>query len=110
MTTYNVQGPGHAGGQITLAAPGGATGDLCPTGQGVGLLVMNGGTAAITVTIPISSEFDSTLSITSRTVSVPNGASPTLIPMPPGVYGNTPTAVNYSSVTSVTVAAIRVNT
>src|SRR2546430_2260460 len=41
MATYSVQGPPHAGAQIAMAAPGGATGDLAPTGQGIGLLVNN---------------------------------------------------------------------
>jgi hypothetical protein len=105
MTTYAVQSPPHAGGAITLAAPSGLTGDVAPTGNGVGLLVVS--TAAITVTLPISAEFDSNLGITSRTVAC--GIGTTLIPLPSNVYGVAPTPVTYSSVTGVTVAAIRVS-
>jgi hypothetical protein len=105
MTTYAVQSPPHAGGLIALAAPSGITGDVAPTGNGVGLLVVC--TAAITVTLPIAAEFDSNLPVTSRTVACGIGTS--LIPLPSNVYGIGTTPVNYSSVTGVTVAAIRVS-
>ena len=67
MTTYALQGPSHAGSAISLAAPGGTAGDLCPTGQGVGLLVVCGTGAAgtVTVTLPVTPNYDG-LAIASR--------------------------------------------
>jgi len=108
MTTYALQGPSHAGSAISLAAPGGTAGDLCPTGQGVGLLVVCGTGAAgtVTVTLPVTPNYDG-LAIASRTVPCLAGST-NLIPIPDGVYGAGTTGVNYSSVGSVTVAAIRI--
>ena len=111
MTTYALQGPSHAGSAISLAAPGGTAGDLAPIGQGVGLLVVCGTGAAgtVTVTLPLAPTYDG-LAIASRTVQCLAGST-NLIPLPDGVYGSAgsgTTAVNYSSVGSVTVAAIRI--
>ena len=108
MTTYALQGPSHSGSAVSLAAPGGTAGDLCPTGQGVGLLVVCGTGAAgtVTVTLPFAPTYDGQ-AIASRTVPCLAGST-NLIPVPDGVYGAGTTAVVYSSVGSVTVAAIRV--
>lgn len=108
MATYAVQGPTHAGATVTTQAPGGTAGDLCPTGQGVALLVNNANaTAAVTVVLPVGPTYDN-LPVQSRTVIVP-AASIGLIPTPSSVYGASPTSVTYVSIpTSVTVAAITI--
>jgi hypothetical protein len=108
MTTYALQGPSHAGSAIALAAPGGTAGDLAPTGQGVGLLVVCGTAAAgtVTVTLPFATTYDGQ-TVTSRTVPCLQ-SSTNIIPLPDGVYGAGTTAVNYSTVAGVTVAAIRI--
>jgi hypothetical protein len=109
MTTYALQGPSHLGSAIALAAPGGTAGDLCPTGQGVGLLVVCGTGAAgtVTVTLPVSTPVDGNLVVGSRTVPCLT-SSTNLIPIPDNVYGAGTTAVGYSTVAGVTVAAIRI--
>lgn len=108
MTTYVLQGPTHAGSAISLAAPGGTAGDLAPTGQGVALLVVCGTAApgTVTVTLPVTTTYDG-LAVASRTVPCLTNST-NLIPLPDGVYGSGTTAVNYSSVTGVQVAVIRV--
>jgi hypothetical protein len=108
MSTYAVQGPTHAGSAIVLTAPGGTAGDLAVTGQGIALLV-NCGTAApgtVTVTLPVVPDFDG-LAVASRTVPCLTG-SVNLIPLPDSTYGVGTTAVNFSSVTGVTVALVRI--
>lgn len=111
MTTYTVQGPSHSGAQLTTAAPGGTAGDLAVTGQGIALLVQNAGTASITVTLPVAPTYDG-LTVTSRTVvcAASSGSVDglTVIPLPDSVYGVGTTAVAYSSVTSITVAQVRI--
>lgn len=115
MTTYALQGPPHAGATITTQTPGGTAGDLAPTGQGIGLLVLNGGTAAsVTVTLPLTPTYDN-LAVASRTVVVPAGVGPSnplagvsLIPLPDNVYGTGTTSVIYSTITNVSVAVIRI--
>lgn len=107
MATYAVQGPTHAGATLTQSAPSATSGDLCPTGQGIGLLVNNASTSvALTVVLPVAPQYDN-LGVTSRIVSVP-ASSIALIPTPSSVYGVAPTPVNYSTVASVTVAAINI--
>lgn len=108
MTTYALQGPTHAGSAISLAAPGGTTGDLAPTGQGVALLVVCGTAAAgtVNVTLPIAATYDG-LAVSSRVVPCLSNST-NLIPLPDGVYGTGTTAVNYQSTAGVTVAAVRV--
>jgi hypothetical protein len=105
MTTYATQGPPHAGAVITLATPGGTTGDLAPTGQGIAVLVVTGGTGT-TVTLPVTPTYDG-LGVTSRTLAVP-ASSTALIPLPDSVYGVGTTAVNYNSTATVTVASVRI--
>lgn len=114
MTTYTNQGPAHAGAAITMSAPSGTASDSCPTGDHFGMLVNNVGSAAITVTIPISATYDG-LTVSSRTVSVPGTAATgsalggwEMIPMPSAVYGVAAQPVQYSTVTSVTVASVRI--
>jgi hypothetical protein len=98
MATYVIQGPPHAGAAVTLAAPGGTTGDLAPTGQGIALLVVNGATPTTVVLTPLT--FDG-LVVTNRTVTVA-ASSPTLIPLPSAVYGVGLIAVTYGNVTTLT--------
>lgn len=112
MVTYAVQGPPHAGAQLTLSAPGGTIGDLAPTGQGIGLLVSNGGTPAMQVVLPIAPAYDGNLVISSRIVSCAGltGGIPglTLIPLPDSVYGPGTTAVQYSTLINMNVASVRI--
>lgn len=109
MTTYALQGPPHAGATITPGAV--ASGDLCPTGQGIGLLVVNNSASPLVVTLPVALTYDG-LAVASRTVTVPAiaGAIPglSIIPTPDGVYGVGTTVVNYGSTTTITAAAIRI--
>lgn len=105
MATYAVNGPPHAGAVVALATPGGTAGDLAPTGQGIGLWVQCG-TAPCTVTLPVSVTYDG-LSVTSRTFALTAGQFG-LIPLPDSVYGVGTTVVNYSNITTVQVAAIRI--
>ena len=98
MTAYVVQSPPHAGATVTLAAPGGTTGDTAPTGSGIALLVVNGATVA-TLTLPVPS-FDG-LTVTSRTVTL-TASVPTIIPLPSSVYGTGTVALTYSNVTTLT--------
>jgi hypothetical protein len=111
MATYALQGPPHAGATIALTVPSGLTGDLATTGQGIGLLVLNEGGTAITVTLAVTPTYDG-LGVTSRTVTVPiaAGAVPgvTLIPLPDSVYGVGTTAIQYSVITQMQVASIRI--
>ena len=105
MATYALQGPAHAGAVIALAAPGATSGDLAPTGQGVGLLV-NCGTAPCTLTLPVVPTYDG-LAVSSRTF-VLTASQIGLIPLPDNVYGVGTTVINYNNITTVTVAAVRI--
>ena len=106
MATYALQGPPHAGAVISpLTVPAGTAGDLAPTGQGVGLLV-SCGTAPVTVTLPVSQTYDG-LTVSSRTLALTANQF-AILPLPDNVYGVGTTAVNYSNVTTVTVACIRI--
>lgn len=105
MSTYAVQGPPHAGVQLQMATPGGTTGDLCPAGPGIALLVNNASAGTVTLTLPITPTYDG-LAVASRTVAVPPGWTP--VPLPSTVYGQGPQPVNYSSIGSVSVAAITI--
>lgn len=113
MTAYTIQAPGHAGAAITMSAPSGTASDTTPTGDHYGLLVNNVGSAAITVVLPISATYDG-LSVTSRTVSVPGTAAAgalggwEVIPVPSAVYGIANQAVQYTTVSNVTVASVRI--
>lgn len=107
MATYALQGPAHGGAAITGVTP--ANGDLAPTGNGIGLLIINPSTGtAITVAIPIPN-VDGTQAVTSRTVSIGIGQN-WIIPLPDSVYGAGLTgALTYTgTLTSVLVSAIRI--
>jgi len=103
-----------------MTAPGGTIGDLCPTGQGIGLLVSNASTGgSMTVVLPVTPTTDGLPvgtsiggGLTGRTVTCPGGTGATdgltLIPLPDNVYGTGTTAVQYSTVTNITVAAVRI--
>lgn len=106
MTTYVLQGPPHAGQVITMATPGGTVGDLCPTGQGIGLLMEAGTTATCTVTLPVTPTYDG-LTVTSRTFVITAGQT-ALIPITQTAYGVGVTAVQYSNITTIQVAAINI--
>ncbi len=106
MTSYSVQAPVHrpAAG-ITLVAPGGTTGDLAPTGQGLALLVGNGATPTTVALAPLA--FDG-MTVTFPAITIAAN-SINLIPLPPSVYGAGTTAVNFSAVTTVSVCVIAVS-
>lgn len=104
MATYTVQGPPHAGAQVTYQAP--VSGDLAPTGAGIGLLVKNASATSMNVTLPVTPTYDG-LTVTARVVAVPSSTD-ALIPLPDSVYGSNPTTVNYSATASVSVACIRI--
>lgn len=115
MVTYALQGPPHAGATLTAVTPGGTVGDLATTGQGIGLLVFNQGTAAsMTVVLPVTPTYDG-LAVANRVVTVPAGVGPTgafpgmaLIPVPDNVYGVGTTAVQFSTTANVQVALVRI--
>ena len=115
MTTYTTQGPAHAGAAITMSAPSGTAADSTPTGTHFGLLVNNVGSAAITVVLPLTSVTYDGLAIANRVVSVPGTAATgsarggwEMIPVPSAVYGIANQSVQYSSVSNVTVASVRI--
>lgn len=87
-------------------------GDIVDVGRCF-LSVINGGTAAITVTVVTPGTVDGDLAIEDRAVSVPVGTTPTLIPLtsthykqPTGSADAGRAYVNYSAVTSVTRAVV----
>lgn len=104
MSVYPLQAPAHGGSTLNFAAPGGTAGDTAPTGQGIGLMV-NVASGTATVTLPIAPPYDG-LAVASRNKACPPGV--TLIPLPSSVYGQGTTAVTYSTVSGVTVAAVRI--
>lgn len=106
MATYALQGPAHAGAVLTLSAPGGTSGDIAPTGQGIGLLCSAGTTATVTVVLPIAPTYDG-LAVTARSFVLTSNQIG-LIPLPDSVYGPGTTSVTYTNVTSITVAAMRI--
>jgi hypothetical protein len=114
LTAYVTQGPSHAGAAITMSAPSGTASDSCPTGDHFGLLVNNVGSAAISVVLPVTATYDG-LTVASRVVSVAGTAASgsvlggwEMIPVPSAVYGIANQNIQYSTVTSVTVAAVRI--
>lgn len=77
--------------------------------QGVVLRVDNGDASPITVTIPTPGLIDGDLPLPDRTVSVPAGASKFIGRFGPVFHQSDDTIhVDYSAVTSVTVAAIKI--
>lgn len=106
MVTYLVQAPAHAGGSIVPVAIGGSTGDIAPTGVGLGLLIQAGTSAAGgSVVLPLAPLYDGQ-TVTSRTVAFNGAGALTLIPLPPSVYGIGTTAVNYQYSSSAPTAAV----
>jgi len=73
------------------------------------LRVFNDNGSAITVTVQTPGMVDG-LSIADRTVSVANGDTKYIGPFPPGIYNQSDgmVYVDFSAVTDVTVAALRV--
>lgn len=105
MTTYALQAPAHAGAQLTFNVP--ASGDLATPGVGYALLVFNPtGNGAVTVSLPMPTSDGVTVG--PRVVSCPAGsAAPTVIPLPPGVYGNNAISLTYTgTLASVQVALV----
>ncbi len=97
MTTYAVQAPIHRpAGAITLAAPGGTTGDLAPTGAGLALMVVNGATPT---TVSFAVPDGMTVTFPAITIAA---TSAYLIPLPSSVYGTGTVAVTYGNVTTLT--------
>jgi hypothetical protein len=97
-----------------MAAPSGTVSDSAPTGDHFGLLVNNTGSAACSVVLPVSVTYDG-LAVASRVVSVPGTAATgsalggwEVIPTPSAVYGIAAQPVQYSTVTNVTVASVRI--
>lgn len=99
MATYAIQSPPHAGAQITYVSPP-ASGDIAPTGSGLGLLVRSP-SATITVSLPMLS-FDG-VTVGPRVVTVSSGQD-WLIPLPSSVYGTPNVVLTYSG----TLAAVQV--
>jgi hypothetical protein len=98
MATYAVQSPPHAGAAITLAAPGGLTGDLAPTGPGIGLLVVNGATpTSITLTALGVDGLPGAI----RTWAIA-ATSVNILPLPASVYGAGTVGITYANVTTLT--------
>jgi hypothetical protein len=97
-----------------MTAPSGTASDSCPTGDHFGLLVNNVGSAAMTVVLPVSITYDG-LAVANRVISVPGTAAAgsalggwEMIPMPSAVYGIANQSVQYSTVSNVTVASVRI--
>ena len=110
MTQYVIQTLPHAGAAVTLAAPGGTTGDTILPTAGAAIIVVVGATPT-TVTLPFNSGLPGSdgLAIASRTVACA-ASSTTLIPVPPSVYGTQLQQVQYSSTATVTVGAVFIPT
>lgn len=106
MTSYALQAPPHAGAQLTFVAP--ASGDQATPGVGYALMVLNPtGNGASTVLIPMPASDGVTVG--PRVVSCPAGAPPTIIPLPPGVYGSSPVTFTWTgTVASILVALITI--
>lgn len=109
MVTYALQGPAHAGASVSLVTPAGTAGDLAPTGQGIGLLVVNMGGTAINVVLPFVNTFDGQ-GVLNRVVSVPPALATLpgvgLIPLPDNVYGVGTTAIAYGTAINQILAAV----
>jgi hypothetical protein len=97
-----------AGLTLTFTAPN-VDGDIVDVGRGTFLSVINGGSGPITVTVQTPGVVDGDLAIADRTVTVPVGTTPKLIPLTSVNYrqpvsdANAGRAlVDYSAITSVT--------
>ena len=110
MATLTQQIVNRAGTVITpVAATGG--GDAMACGQNNWLRVVNGGGSPITVTlaIPAGAAGYPNTAYTSTAVSVTNGTTKEIGPIPGPLYQDPTTGlctITYSAVTSVTVAAL----
>jgi hypothetical protein len=107
MTTYALQAPGHAGAQLTFNTP--ASGDLATPGVGTALMVVNpAGNGNVTVSLPMPASDGVTVG--PRVVTCPAGSTaPTLIPLPPSVYGTAAISLTYSgTLATVQVALITI--
>jgi hypothetical protein len=104
MTTYALQAPPHAGAQLTFNTP--ASGDLAQPGVGYALMVVNPtGNGAVTVSLPMP--LSDGVTVGPRVVSCPAGSTaPTLIPLPPSVYGNTPVTLTYTGTLATVLVAL----
>lgn len=103
MATYAVQAPVHRpAAAITLQAPGGTTGDLAPTGQGLALLLVNGATPTTVTLAPLA--FDG-MAVIFPPITIA-ASSTYLIPLPPSVYGSGTVAVTYANITTLTGSGI----
>lgn len=107
MTALAVQGPAHAGAQITPTTPTTGAVDTIPTGAGIALLILAGsGSANVTIPIP---NVDGSQTVTGRNVVIASGNTPWLVPVPDSVYGPGPVTVTWAgTLTGVTYSAIRV--
>ncbi len=97
-----------AGLALTHTAPN-VDGDIVDVERGTFLSVINGGGAPITVTVQTPGTVDGDLAIADRTVTVPVGTTPKLIPLtsvkyrqPVGDANVGRALVDYSAITSVT--------
>ena len=99
---------GSAGQALTFPTADG-TGNTAPTGQGVFLLVKNGGGSSINVQLTYPSKYDGDQTVSPRAIAVAAGAE-TVIPLR-DVYRDPATglaSIGYSSAASVTVAVVAV--
>lgn len=103
----------RSGNGVSLAGVSAAgSGDtFVNTGNEV-VVVKNGGGSPITVTVPIVATVDGQ-AVTDLTATVAAGATQLIGPFPPGIYNDTKVAggnaaLEYSGVTSVTVAVVKV--
>jgi hypothetical protein len=105
MTTYALQAPAHAGAQITWTVP--ATGDLATPGVGYALMVVNptaNGSSTVSLPMPASDG----VTVGPRVITCPAGTTaPTVIPLPPAVYGTSPVTLTWTgTVANISVALI----
>lgn len=107
MATLTVQDIVQTGLEASYAAAAGGGDEIPNTGQQF-LHVKNGGGSDIVVTITSTATYGG-LAVADPTVTVTAGEDRFIGPFPPGVYNNSNgrVAVAYDSVTSVTVAALR---
>ena len=107
MTALAVQGPAHAGAQMTMTTPTTGAVDTIPTGQGLGLLILAGsGTGNVTIPLP---NVDGSQAVTGRQVTIASGNTPWIVPVPDSVYGTGPVTVTWGgTLTGITYAVIRI--
>jgi len=109
MATLTVATISRSGVDVSGAAASSGGDEFPNTGREF-LKITNGGGSPITVTLDIKTVVDDDLSVTDPTVSISNGVTKVIGPFPPGIYNDPDTGrakVTYSSVTSVTVKALK---